>query len=81
MDSIFALVKDNWMVVGGTVGVLVGSAYIPFVRTMVFKGAKALMSEAFLKEAFLGLAEKYVKSTKTKLDDVWYLQLKKSMDK
>ena len=81
MDSIVELVKDNWMVVGGTVGVLVGSAYIPFVRTLVFKGAKALMSEAFLKEAFLGLAEKYVKSTKTKLDDAWYHQLKKSMDK
>ena len=54
---------------------------MPFVRTFIFKGAKALMSEAFLKEAFLGLAEKYVKSTKTKLDDAWYYQLKKSMDK
>ena len=81
MDSIVDLIKNNWMVVGGTVGILVGSAYVPFVRTMVFKGAKALMSEAFLKEAFLGLAEKYVQSTKTKLDDAWFKQLKKSMDK
>ena len=81
MDSIVDLVKDHWMVVAGTLGVLVGSAYVPFVRTMVFKGAKALMSEAFLKEAFLGLAEKYVKSTKIKLDDAWYRQLKKSIEK
>jgi len=81
MDSILGFIKDNWMVVGGTLGFLVGSAYVPFVRSFVFKGAKALMSEAFLKEAFLGLAEKYVKSTKTKLDDAWYYQLKKSMDK
>jgi len=79
MESILGFIKDNWLVVGGTIGVLVGSAYVPFVRTLVFKGAKALMSEAFLKEAFLGLAEKYVKSTKTKLDDVWFKQLKKSM--
>jgi hypothetical protein len=38
------------------------------------------MSEAFLKEMFIGLAEKYVASTKTKLDDVWLAQLKKNMD-
>tara|TARA_Y100001963_G_C6594730_1_gene359666 strand:+ start:497 stop:739 length:243 start_codon:yes stop_codon:yes gene_type:complete len=80
MEIIFGFVKDNWMVVGGTVGVLVGSAYVPFVRVFIFKGAKALMSEAFLKEAFLGLADKYVKSTKTKLDDAWFKQLKKSID-
>ena len=39
MDSIVDLVKDHWMVVAGTLGVLVGSAYVPFVRTMVFKDA------------------------------------------
>jgi hypothetical protein len=81
MDSVISIVKDNWAVVAGTLGVLVGSAYVPFVRGFIFKGAKVLMSEAFLKEAFLGLAEKYVASTKTKLDDVWFKQLKKSLGK
>ena len=81
MDSIIGFAKDNWMVVGGTIGVMVGSAYVPFVRTFVFRGLKALVSEAFLKEAFLGLSDKYVTSTDTKLDDAWYKQLKKSMDK
>ena len=50
-----------------------------FVRTMIVKGAKALMSEAFLKEMFMSLASKYVASTKTKLDDVWLAQLKKNL--
>jgi len=32
-----------------------------------------------LKEMFISLADKYVKSTKTKLDDAWLGQLKKSL--
>ena len=80
MDIVLQFCKDNWMVVGGTVGVLVGAGYVPFVRTLIFKGLKTCMSEAFLKEVFLGLAEKYVKSTKTSLDDVWFSQLKKNID-
>ena len=81
MESILNWVKDHWMVMGGTLGVLVGSVYIPFVRTIIFKGINVLASEAFLKEVFIGHAEKYTKSTDTKLDDVWLNQLKKSMDK
>ena len=63
----------------GTVASLVGAAYVPFVRTFVVKGVKALLSEAFLKEMFMSLAEKYTQSTKTKLDDVWLAQLKKKL--
>lgn len=81
MEGILNWFKDHWMVVGGTLGVMVGSFYVPFVRTIVFKGIKVLASEAFLKEVFIGLAEKYTKSTDTKLDDVWLEQLKKSIDK
>ena len=73
------LLKDNWQVVLGTVVALGGAAYIPFVRGLLVKGAKVCLSEAFLKEMFLSLADKYVKSTKTKLDDAWFGQLKKKL--
>ena len=71
--------SNNWQSVIGVLVALAGMAYVPFVRMVLFKGAKALMSEAFLKEIFISLAEKYVKSTSTKLDDVWFAQLKKSL--
>ncbi len=70
---------SNWQTVVGTLLALAGMAYVPFVRMLIFKGAKALLSEAFLKEMFIALAEKYVKSTATSLDDVWFAQLKKSL--
>ena len=72
-------IKDHWLPVVGTIASLVGAAYVPFVRTFVVKGAKALLSEAFLKEMFISLAQKYVSSTKTKLDDVWLAQLRKKL--
>ena len=72
-------IADHWQTIAGTLVALAGAAYIPFVRTLIVKGAKALLSEAFLKEMFVSLAEKYVASTKTKLDDAWFKQLKKMM--
>ena len=71
--------KDNWQAVLGTIMALVGVAYIPFCRGILVKGIKTCLSEAFLKEMFISLADKYVKSTKTKLDDIWFEQLKKSL--
>ena len=72
-------ITDHWLPVAGTIASLVGAAYVPYVRTMIVKGAQALMSEVFLKELFVSLAQKYVRSTKTKLDDVWLAQLKKKL--
>ena len=72
-------IKGHWLPVVGTITSLVGAAYVPYVRTVVVKGVKALLSEAFLKELFVSLAQKYVESTKTKLDDVWLTQLKKKL--
>jgi hypothetical protein len=72
-------IQSNWQTIIGTLVALGGMAYIPVIRTILFKGLKALLSEAFLKEIFMSLAEKYVKSTSTKLDDVWFAQLKKSL--
>jgi len=39
-----------------------------------------VMSEAFLKALFFNLAEKYVASTSTRLDDKFLSELKKSFD-
>mgnify|MGYP000406777142 CR=1 FL=1 len=72
-------ISNNWQSVVGVLVALAGMAYVPFVRMILFKGAKALLSEVFLKEMFISLAEKYVKSAATKLDDVWFAQLKKSL--
>jgi hypothetical protein len=71
--------KDNWQSVAGTAVALGGLAYIPLARTVLVKGIKVLLSEAFLKEMFVALAEKYVKSTKTSLDDAFLAKLKESL--
>ena len=72
-------IANNWLPIVGTIASLIGAAYIPIIRTIVVKGFKSLLSEAFLKQMFLSLADKYVASTKTKLDDVWLAQLKKKL--
>ena len=54
--------------------------YIPFVRGMAIKGLKAMISEAVLKKAAVTMVEGLVKSTKNKLDDVWFAEFKKSVE-
>jgi len=71
--------QSHWETILGTIMVLVGGAYVPIMRTLIIKGIKALLSETFLKALFISLASKYVKSTKTKLDDIWLEALKKSL--
>ena len=72
------LLKEYLPWVGGTLVTIVGLGWIPFTRVLIFKGVKVLMSEVFLKALFFDLAEKYVKSTDTKLDDAFLTQLEKS---
>ena len=43
-------IQSHWTSVLGTVGVLVGGMYIPFVRGLVLTGLKAVISEAVLKK-------------------------------
>jgi len=71
------LIKDYLPMVGGTLVTVVGLGWIPFTRVLLMKGIKVLLSEAFLKAMFFDLAEKYVASTDTKLDDKFLIQLEK----
>ena len=71
---------NNWQAILGSIAGLVGLGWIPFTRALLFKGIRVLMSEAFLKALFFDLANKYVASTETKLDDKFLNELEKSFD-
>jgi hypothetical protein len=73
-------IQGNWQSVVGTLVAVVGLGWVPFTRALLFKGLKVVMSEAFLKALFFNLAEKYVASTSTRLDDKFLSELKKSFD-
>jgi hypothetical protein len=71
---------SDWMyVAGGVVLMAVGGWYVPFMRSLYMVGFKSLLSEAVLKKVFISVAEKLVKSSKNKLDDIWFEQMKKNL--
>jgi hypothetical protein len=53
--------------------------YIPFVRGLVITGLKTVVSEAVLKKVAIQIIGKLVKSSKNKLDDVWFEEFKKNV--
>ena len=53
--------------------------YIPFVRGLVVTGLKTVISEAVLKKVAIQFVEKLVKSSKNKLDDIWFAEFKKNV--
>ena len=71
--------NEVWMYVTGGLVAVAGGWYIPFLRTIYIAGFKSMMSEAVLKKIFMSVAEKLVKSSKNKLDDIWFEQLKKNL--
>ena len=73
-------IQDNWMSVVGTVAVIGGGMYIPFVRGIVLMGFKTMISEKVVKKIAVQMIEKLVKSSKNKLDDVWFAEFKKKME-
>jgi hypothetical protein len=70
--------QANWIAIAGSIVSVIALGWLPFTRVLIRKGIGVLMSETFLRELFFDLAEKYVKSTKTKLDDTFLKQLKNS---
>ena len=73
-------IQNNWTSVVGTVAVIRGGMYIPFVRGLVLTGLKTMISETVLKKIAIQIVEKLVKSTKNKLDDVWFAEFKKNVE-
>jgi hypothetical protein len=73
-------IQSNWTSVVGGVAVVGGALYIPFVRGLVLTGVKTMVSEKVLKKIAVQMVGKLVKSTKNKLDDVWFAEFKKKVD-
>ena len=74
-------IKDHIITIVGTLAVIGGGMYIPFVRNLVFTGVKTIVSEAVLKKVAIQVVEKLVKSSKNKLDDIWFAEFRKNVEK
>ena len=73
-------IQSHWVSIVGTLAVIGGGLYIPFVRGFVVTGLKTVVSEAVLKKVAIQIIGKLVKSSKNKLDDVWFAEFKKNVD-
>ena len=73
-------IQSNWMSIVGTVAVIGGGMYILLVRGLVLTGFKTMISEKVVKKIAIQIVEKLVKSSKNKLDDVWFAEFKKKVD-
>ena len=72
-------IQSHWVSIVGTLAVIGGGLYIPFVRGLVVTGLKTVISEAVLKTVAIQFVEKLVKSSKNKLDDIWFAEFKKNV--
>jgi len=73
-------IQSHWVGIVGTLAVIGGGLYIPFVRGLVVTGLKTVISEAVLKKVAIQIIGKLVKSSKNKLDDVWFSEFKKNVE-
>jgi hypothetical protein len=73
-------IQSHWVGIVGTLAVIGGGLYIPFVRGLVITGLKTVVSETVLKKVAIQIIGKLVKSSKNKLDDVWFAEFKKNVD-
>ena len=73
-------IQSHWVGIVGTLAVIGGGMYIPFVRGLVITGLKTVVSETVLKKVAIQIIGKLVKSSKNKLDDVWFAQFKKNVE-
>ena len=73
-------IQSHWVSIVGTLAVIGGGLYIPFVRGLVITGLKTVVSEAVLKKVAIQIIGKLVKSSKNKLDDVWFSEFKKNVE-
>ena len=73
--------QNNWTWILGGFAMVGGGLYVPFIRGLVFTGFKAMVSEAVLKKAAMQMVGSLVKSSKNKLDDIWFAEFKKKVEK
>ena len=73
-------IQSHWVGIVGTLAVIGGGMYIPFVRGLVITGLKTVVSETVLKKVAIQIIGKLVKSSKNKLDDVWFSEFKKNVE-
>jgi len=73
-------IQSHWVSIVGTLAVIGGGMYIPFVRGLVITGLKTVVSETVLKKVAIQIIGKLVKSSKNKLDDVWFAEFKKNVE-
>ena len=73
-------IQSHWVSIVGSLAVIGGGMYIPFVRGLVITGLKTVVSETVLKKVAIQIIGKLVKSSKNKLDDVWFAEFKKNVD-
>ena len=72
-------IQSHWVSIVGTLAVIGGGLYIPFVRGLVVTGLKTVISEAVLKKVAIQFVEKLVKSSKNKLDDICFAEFNKNV--
>ncbi len=71
--------QESYKLIVGVILVMLGAFWVPGLRTLMVLGLKTLVSEKVLKSIFIMLAEKLVASTKTKIDDLWLVELKRKL--
>lgn len=72
-------ILDNWQYFMGLL-LLIGGFKVPLLQKMIIVGLKSFMTEKVLGYVVLKFLEILVKSTKTKLDDVWFIEFKKQFE-
>lgn len=73
-------ISNNWQIIAGTIGAGVLGMYIPFTRSLIMAGVRALVTESVMKKAAIIAIGGLVKSTKNTLDDTWFSEFKKSVE-
>lgn len=73
-------IQGNWISIVGAVAAFGGGLYVPFIRGLVITGLKSLVTEVVLRKIAIQVVGKVVKSSKNKLDDIWFAQFKKNVE-
>lgn len=74
------LLSSYWEIIVAILILIFAGFYIPGLRTIWILGLKSLLTKKILTKIILGLIEKKVKKTESKIDDEWFEELKKQIN-